>query len=128
MNVGFLQKQMISVHGQRGKKTMINYVYCPNCGTLMTEFTTFRQCSLCGYRIPPQSVTLTIGREKAKNIAEGKKAYTADMSVLKVSVDAVPVIHCKNCKFYDMPNEFCWKMQIEREDEDYCSRGKRRER
>lgn len=32
------------------------------------------------------AVTLTRGRAKAKNVAKGKKAYTADTSVLKVEV------------------------------------------
>lgn len=37
------------------------------------------------------------------------------------------LIRCKDCKYYDIPNEFCWKMQIEREENDFCSRAKRRE-
>ena len=76
---------------------MIEFIYCPNCGTLMTAYTTFRQCSLCGYRIPAQTVTLTTGTAKAKNVAEGKKAYTANATVLKVrNEDAIPIEWMKN--------------------------------
>ena len=69
---------------------MNEWIICPHCGTLMTAYTNFRQCSLCGYRIPPQTVTLTIGTAKAKNVAEGKKAYTANATVFKVRKEDEP--------------------------------------
>ena len=37
------------------------------------------------------------------------------------------LIRCKDCKSYDIPLEFCWKMLIEREEDDFCSRARRKE-
>lgn len=108
---------------------MNEWIICPYCGTMMTAYTNFTQCSLCGYRIPPQSVNLIIGREKAKNIAEGKKAYTADMSVLKVRKED-DLIRCKDCHFYKEENLQCMMHDGDTSEwyaNDFCSLAERKE-
>lgn len=108
---------------------MFSWIICPYCGTMMTPYTNFTQCNLCGYRIPPQTVTLRTGTAKPKNIAEGKKAYTADTSVLKIRKED-GLTRCKDCCFYKEENLQCMMHEGDTEewyDNDYCSRAERKE-
>ena len=55
---------------------MSEWIWCPKCGALMNQITSGHICPLCGYRVPAHTTTGT-------------------------SVEYVPVIRCKDCKYWD---------------------------
>ena len=63
------------------------------------------------------------------NLAEGFAG--ADKVIWKLpTVDAEPVVRCKNCIFKFTPSQFgylmCTLLQVPMKDDDYCSYGERR--
>ena len=65
-------------------------------------------------------------------------AFDADAAIeeikLTVSVDAVPVVRCKDCKNFDSRNWYCYYWDYEPgsspnsvDDDDYCSYGERKD-
>ena len=42
-------------------------------------------------------------------------------------VDAVPVVMCKDCKYYERSMGYCERLGITINDEDYCSFGERKD-
>ena len=93
---------------------MSEWVWCPKCGTLMNEITSGHICPLCGYRLPAQTITTVTG----------------------TTVEYVPVIRCKDCKWYK--TNYSWDGKehrvcvIEpyepvRKADDFCSRAERKE-
>ena len=107
---------LISIaHGQRGKN-MTEWITCPKCGALMIGMTYGHLCPLCGYRVPAQTITTTTG----------------------TSVEYVPVIHCKDCKYYKrvkgLPKrKYCHVLKerewivVDTEPDDFCSYGERKD-
>lgn len=66
---------------------------------------------------------------KGKNsiYAQFVRAYIKDAP----TIDAVPVVRCKDCKFYDTPKNFkkpyCMRgAYVKVNADDYCSKGERR--
>lgn len=54
------------------------------CNLYLSFYRITADMDYCSRAERKYAVTMTKGRAKPKNIAEGKKAYTADTSVLKV--------------------------------------------
>lgn len=43
------------------------------------------------------------------------------------SVDAIPVVRCGECKYYVLPQSFCYVVQGMPKEDFYCAAGKRRD-
>ena len=86
---------------------MSEWIRCPKCGTLMIVITAGHICPLCGHRLPAQTITTTAG----------------------TSVEYVPVIRCKDCKWYYRGGATCmfWDGANSMCGDDYCSRAERKE-
>lgn len=83
---------------------MSELMWCPKCGALMNEITIGHICPLCGYRVPAQTITTTTG----------------------TSVEYVPVIRCKDCKWH-IKGGFCDLYFADRAADEYCSRAERKD-
>ena len=88
---------------------MSEWIRCPNCGTVMTVTTSGYLCPMCGTALPVKILHMTSGTSP--------------------EVDAVPVIRCKDCKWYYRGGATCmyWDGENNMRGDDYCSRAERKE-
>ena len=73
-----LYAMLISIAVMQRGKNMTEWITCPKCGALMICMTYGHLCPLCGYTVLAQTITTTTG----------------------TSVEYVPVIRCKDCKYF----------------------------
>lgn len=72
------------------------------------------------------------GETHLENLAEGFTEAAHIIKYIATTVDAVPVVRCKDCKYYDRGE--CYHPRHERhlqsifqEDDDFCSYGERKD-
>ena len=69
-------------------------------------------------------------RVDAEYLSDGFKSYVRTRVKKMPTIDAVPVIRCKDCKHREAENGFCegrgWPMQLV-PDDGFCDKGERKE-
>lgn len=63
------------------------------------------------------------GRQGGKVLCGKLYAQIKDLP----ATDAVPVVRCKDCKYYVLPQGFCYVVQGMPKEDFYCAAGKRRD-
>lgn len=65
-------------------------------------------------------------QEKWNTILAERSAFKYDITQMP-TIDAVPVVRCKNCKWHDGIRCFRWNSVIVTGFDDFCSEGERKE-